>query len=272
MPSRSKRRAAALAARAAAITACASASTCSAFSPSWPCRSSTSMRFDIPRQRFYFAGYELWINEFGIVFFALMFLMFVVVAVVGVLRPRLLRLSVPADDLQRSLDGAGGLAAPQDQQACCAVRRRHYARIVAPRSTWCSAALRSSWRLSSSPISSSRATCCSRLAGARCAHGRRHRRRRRHAHHVPRFRPGPAALLHHRLPLRLSARHARRRSHPAGHLSRRGARVHRVQEMRARLPHGHRYPQIALSDRVRALRRVHRRLRRCAAAHRHAGA
>jgi cytochrome c oxidase accessory protein FixG len=38
------------------------------------------VRFDIPRQRFYFAGYELWINEFAIVFFALMFLMFLVVA------------------------------------------------------------------------------------------------------------------------------------------------------------------------------------------------
>lgn len=38
------------------------------------------MRFDIPRQRFYFAGYELWINEFGIIFFALMFLLFIVVA------------------------------------------------------------------------------------------------------------------------------------------------------------------------------------------------
>lgn len=38
------------------------------------------MRFDIPRQRFYFAGYELWINEFGIIFFALMFLLFVIVA------------------------------------------------------------------------------------------------------------------------------------------------------------------------------------------------
>jgi polyferredoxin len=37
------------------------------------------VRFDIPRQRFYFAGRELWINEFGIIFFALMFLMFVVV-------------------------------------------------------------------------------------------------------------------------------------------------------------------------------------------------
>ena len=37
------------------------------------------VRFDIPRQRFYFFGYELWINEFGIIFFALMFLMFVVV-------------------------------------------------------------------------------------------------------------------------------------------------------------------------------------------------
>ena len=38
------------------------------------------VRFDIPRQRFYFAGYELWISEFAIIFFALMFLMFLVVA------------------------------------------------------------------------------------------------------------------------------------------------------------------------------------------------
>jgi len=38
------------------------------------------VRFDIPRQRFYFAGFELWIDEFGIVFFALMFLMFLIAA------------------------------------------------------------------------------------------------------------------------------------------------------------------------------------------------
>jgi cytochrome c oxidase accessory protein FixG len=38
------------------------------------------VRFDIPRQRFYFAGQELWISEFAIVFFSLMFLMFLVVA------------------------------------------------------------------------------------------------------------------------------------------------------------------------------------------------
>jgi len=38
------------------------------------------IRADIPRQRFYFAGIELWINEFAIIFFALMFLMFLVVA------------------------------------------------------------------------------------------------------------------------------------------------------------------------------------------------
>jgi len=37
------------------------------------------IRFDIPRQRFYFAGRELWINEFAIIFFSLMFLMFLVV-------------------------------------------------------------------------------------------------------------------------------------------------------------------------------------------------
>jgi cytochrome c oxidase accessory protein FixG len=38
------------------------------------------MRFDIPRQRFYFAGFELWISEFAIIFFALMLLMFVIAA------------------------------------------------------------------------------------------------------------------------------------------------------------------------------------------------
>src|SRR3954468_8571805 len=38
------------------------------------------VRFDVPRQRFYFFGYELWIDEFAIVFFALMFLMFLIVA------------------------------------------------------------------------------------------------------------------------------------------------------------------------------------------------
>ena len=38
------------------------------------------MRIDIPRQRFYFFGYELWISEFSIIFFSMMFLMFVVAA------------------------------------------------------------------------------------------------------------------------------------------------------------------------------------------------
>lgn len=38
------------------------------------------MRFDIPRQRFYFAGYELWINEFGILFFTMLFMLYVVTA------------------------------------------------------------------------------------------------------------------------------------------------------------------------------------------------
>jgi len=38
------------------------------------------MRFDLPRQRFYFAGAELWISEFAIIFFALMLLMFVIAA------------------------------------------------------------------------------------------------------------------------------------------------------------------------------------------------
>lgn len=36
------------------------------------------MRIDIPRQRFWFAGVELYVSEFSIIFFAMMFLMFVV--------------------------------------------------------------------------------------------------------------------------------------------------------------------------------------------------
>ena len=39
------------------------------------------MRFDIPRQRFYIFGNELWINEFAIIFFSLLFLMFVIAAI-----------------------------------------------------------------------------------------------------------------------------------------------------------------------------------------------
>ena len=38
------------------------------------------MRFDIPRQRFYVFGQELWINEFAILFFTLMFLLFTIAA------------------------------------------------------------------------------------------------------------------------------------------------------------------------------------------------
>ena len=38
------------------------------------------IRVDIPKQRFYFAGVEIWINEFAILFFSLMFLMFCIVA------------------------------------------------------------------------------------------------------------------------------------------------------------------------------------------------
>ena len=39
------------------------------------------VRFDIPKERFYFAGQELWISEFGIIFLTLMFLLFCIVAV-----------------------------------------------------------------------------------------------------------------------------------------------------------------------------------------------
>jgi len=39
------------------------------------------VRFDIPRERFYFFGAELWISEFSIIFLSLMFLMFTIAAV-----------------------------------------------------------------------------------------------------------------------------------------------------------------------------------------------
>jgi cytochrome c oxidase accessory protein FixG len=39
------------------------------------------VRFDIPKARFYFAGQELWISEFGIIFLTMMFLLFSIVAV-----------------------------------------------------------------------------------------------------------------------------------------------------------------------------------------------
>jgi len=39
------------------------------------------VRFDIPKERFYFAGFELWINEFVIIFFSLMFLLFIIAAI-----------------------------------------------------------------------------------------------------------------------------------------------------------------------------------------------
>jgi len=42
---------------------------------------SNILRFDIPRQRFHFLGHELWISEFGILFFTLMFLMFLIVVI-----------------------------------------------------------------------------------------------------------------------------------------------------------------------------------------------
>lgn len=38
------------------------------------------VRFDIPHQRFYFMGRELWISEFGILFLSMMFLLFVIAA------------------------------------------------------------------------------------------------------------------------------------------------------------------------------------------------
>ena len=41
---------------------------------------SNLVRFDIPRQRFYFFGYELWISEFAAIFFSLMFLLFLIAA------------------------------------------------------------------------------------------------------------------------------------------------------------------------------------------------
>src|ERR1035441_11088135 len=46
------------------------------------------VRFDIPAKRFYFFGAELWVSEFAIIFFSLMFLM-VLLAAMAMLYGRL---------------------------------------------------------------------------------------------------------------------------------------------------------------------------------------
>jgi hypothetical protein len=65
------------------------------------------VRFDLPRQRFYFFGAELWISEFSIIFFSLMFLMVTDCRHGHDLWTHLLRLSLSADDLQRGRNIAG---------------------------------------------------------------------------------------------------------------------------------------------------------------------
>ena len=60
------------------------------------------MRVDLVRQRFYFFGAELWISEFSIIFLAMMFLWIFIAAMAMIYGALLLRLPMPADDLQRS--------------------------------------------------------------------------------------------------------------------------------------------------------------------------
>ena len=91
----------------------------------------------------------------------MMFLMFLVVASIGLLRPHLLRIHVPADDLQRSFRRSRNLAAqaaspnssPDGSRPCANVLR-------APCSTPTLAAATSCWPSSSSATSWSRAICC----------------------------------------------------------------------------------------------------------------
>ncbi len=74
---------------------------------------SNLVRFDIPRQRFYFMGRELWISEFGILFLSMMFLLFVIAAMAmiwgriycGYLCPQMIfsEASVSAEDKIRRL-------------------------------------------------------------------------------------------------------------------------------------------------------------------------
>ena len=61
---------------------------------------SNLMRIDIPHQRFYFFGYEFWISEFSILFFSMMFHDVRRRGHGHLLGPCLLRLFLPADDLQ----------------------------------------------------------------------------------------------------------------------------------------------------------------------------
>lgn len=60
------------------------------------------VRFDIPHQRFYFFGAELWISEFSIIFFSLMFLMVWIASIAMVYGRIYCGYFLPADDFQRS--------------------------------------------------------------------------------------------------------------------------------------------------------------------------
>ena len=221
------------------------------------------VRFDIPQQRFYFAGYELWINEFAIIFFAMMFLMFLVVAssvfygrvYCGYLCPQMIfsEASVASRDL----------AAPTRHQAVPPLEAgRARTRPRAPCSTpSLAAASASCWPSSSSPISWSRA-----ISGAACS---------RSTSTPPAASPARPSRWS---PSSISPWCASASAPPSAptaicracwatsntllvHYRDENHAVHRMQEVRARLPHGDRHSRVALPDRVRTLRRVHRRLR-----------
>ena len=133
------------------------------------------MRFDIPRQRFYFFGYELWISEFSIIFFSLMFLMFLVAAMAmfygrvycGYLCPQMI-FSEASIALEKQA------APPVNKYVRWSAKQRNLLSqsLFYLRSR---GRLRSFWRLSSSRTSLSRAIF-SPPAVARHQDRRRHRR------------------------------------------------------------------------------------------------
>ena len=158
------------------------------------------MRVDLPRQRFYFFGAELWISEFAIIFLTMMFLWILVAAMAmiygrfwcGYLCPQMI-FSEAADGLEKRINrminrkfstlGPGG--------AACSVRRPLFRRS-ATRLRLCHLCLRLVFRPAARPAPSP--------AHLRHAHRRRHHRRQRHTGHVSGLCLPAPALLHRHLP------------------------------------------------------------------------
>ncbi len=205
---------------------------------------------------------ELWINEFAIIFFALMFLMFLVV-VSSVFYGRVYCGYLCPQMIFSEASMAWNRASARWIVSNSSAGIRYRAHAPPPASV-----LSDRWRRLHVPglhlhflfRRAARSAAQPRLA--RYPHRRRHRRRQPSRSSPSSISPSSASASAPPSAPMAICRACSAIVHSAGALPRRDPPVHRMQEVRARLPHGHRYPQVAVPDRVHPLRRVHRCLRR----------